>query len=60
MDLIEQLISQITLKDVADVLIVSMMTYQILKIVQGTRAVQILLGMVLLSFLYLLGINYNI
>lgn len=60
MNLFGILLKQLTLKDFIDMGIVALMIYQVLKIVHGTRAVQILIGMVLLSGIYALGINYNL
>lgn len=59
MNFITLIIKQITLKDFFDISIVALMIYQVLSIVQGTRAVQILFGMVFLSVLYAIGVNYN-
>ncbi|OIQ17828.1 MAG: TIGR00159 family protein [Bacteriovorax sp. MedPE-SWde] len=54
------LLKQLSVKDFVDMGIVALMIYQVLKIVHGTRAVQILIGMVFLSGIYALGINYNL
>lgn len=59
MDFLSLMLRQVTLKDFVDISIVALMIYQVLSIVQGTRAVQVLFGMVLLSLLYVLGVNYN-
>lgn len=59
MNFFELFFKQLSLKDMVDVSIVALMIYQVLKIVHGTRAVQILIGMALLSILYGVGINYN-
>lgn len=40
---------QFGLKDIVDVLIVSFVIYQILKLVRGTRSVQIMIGLVLIA-----------
>lgn len=45
MDLIISLYHQVTLKDLIDILIVTFLIYQMLLIFQGTRAVQMLLGL---------------
>jgi diadenylate cyclase len=54
------LFSQITMKDVFDIAVVSLMVYQVLKIVHGTRAVQMLFGMIFLALLYAIGFNYKL
>lgn len=59
MNFFSLMIKQVTLKDFFDISIVALMIYQVLNIVQGTRAVQILFGMVFLSILYSIGVNYN-
>ena len=48
------------IKDVVDITIVSVILYQILRIVQGTRALQILLGLVLVLCLYGVGLYYKL
>jgi diadenylate cyclase len=53
-------LGQASLKDLFDIGIVALLVYQVLKIVHGTRAVQILIGIVFLSLLYLFGIKYNL
>ena len=60
MNLVTVLSNQITFKDFIDISIVALMIYQVLKIVQGTRAVQILTGMVFLSILFAIGVSYNL
>lgn len=48
------------IKDIVDISIVSVILYQILRIVQGTRALQILLGLVLVLCLYGVGLYYKL
>ncbi|WP_419172188.1 diadenylate cyclase CdaA [Halobacteriovorax sp.] len=60
MTLFSTLLKQLSIKDFFDMGIVAFMIYQVLKIVKGTRAIQVLLGMVFLAILYFLGINYNL
>ncbi len=60
MNVLNILINQITMKDVIDIAIVSLMVYQVLKIVHGTRAVQMLFGMIFLAILYSIGVTYKL
>ncbi|MFG1498690.1 diadenylate cyclase CdaA [Halobacteriovorax sp. XZX-3] len=60
MTLFSTLLKQLSIKDFFDMGIVALMIYQVLKIVKGTRAIQVLLGMVFLAILYTLGIKYNL
>lgn len=48
------------IKDLVDIGIVSVILYQVLRIVQGTRALQILLGLVLVLCLYGVGLYYKL
>lgn len=51
---------QIQLKDFVDILIVSILIYQVLSIVRGTRALQMLIGVGALAGLFGIGISYNL
>ena len=51
---------QVSWKDAVDILLVAFIIYQSLLIVHGTRAVQILLGMLLMMTLYILGDSYDL
>lgn len=53
-------ISHITLKDVCDVFMVSILIYQLLLIIKGTRAVQVLIGLFFLFGLYWVGLNFKL
>jgi diadenylate cyclase len=48
------------LKDFFDILIVAFFIYQVLNIVRGTRASQMLVGVAALAFLSWVSINYNL
>lgn len=54
------LTSHITFKDVCDVLMVSVLIYQLLLIIKGTRAVQVLIGLFFLFALYWVGLNFKL
>ena len=58
-DQIGYLLEQVSYKDFFDIFIVALLIFQVLKIVHGTRAFQILLGLFFLFLLYLLGIKYD-
>ncbi len=60
MGIIEILYHQIGIKDVMDISIVSIILYQILRIVQGTRALQVMLGLVLVLGLYGVSLYYKL
>ena len=60
MDILTIFWHQVSWKDAADIILVAFIIYQSLLIVQGTRAVQILLGMLLLMALYVLGNTYEL
>lgn len=60
MEVIEVFFQQFNLKDMADVGVVSFLIYQGLKIVHGTRAVQMLMGLGLLVFLYWAAVSYKL
>ena len=44
-------------KDFLDIVLLSMLVYQFLKIIRGTRAVQILLGVTILAIIHWLSLN---
>lgn len=60
MNWFHQLYLQIGLNDIFDIIIVSIMLYQVLLIIQGTRAVQMLIGLLLLFVLYWFGVNFEL
>ncbi len=60
MDLILTLWSEFGLKDLIDILLVSILIYQIIILVHGTRAVQIILGIIILTILFWAGIQWNL
>ncbi len=60
MEVIDVFFQQFNLKDLADIGIVSFLIYQGLKIVHGTRAVQMLMGLGLLVFLYWTAVSYKL
>lgn len=53
-------IELVNVKDIVDILIVAFIIYQLIIIVRGTRAVQMLIGMGALSFLFGLGVSYKL
>lgn len=60
MNWLHQLYMHIGFNDVVDIIIVSIMMYQVLLIVQGTRAVQMLVGLIFLFFLYWMGVRFRL
>lgn len=60
MEVIDVFFQQFNLKDLADIGTVSFLIYQGLKIVHGTRAVQMLMGLGLLVFLYWMAVSYKL
>lgn len=56
----QSLISQITWKDVVDILIVTFLLYQGLLIIYGTRAVQMLTGLGILVALFWMGHSFKL
>ncbi len=60
MSFLNILLKQISMKDVFDIGIVALMIYQVLKIVHGTRAVQMIFGLFFLAILYAIGISYSL
>jgi len=59
MGILELLRVNIRVKDLIDILIVSIMVYQFMIMAKGTRAVQIMIGVAILSVFYWLGTNYE-
>ena len=60
MDILKIFWHQVNWKDAVDILLVAFIVYQSLLIIYGTRAVQILLGLLLLMILYVLGNSYDL
>lgn len=60
MDSIQVFLGNISLKDVFDILIVALLIYQSLIIVRGTRAVQMLIGVGILIFLFWIGHTFKL
>ncbi|MBK25604.1 MAG: TIGR00159 family protein [Halobacteriovorax sp.] len=60
MEVIDVFFQQFNMKDFADIGVVSFLIYQGLKIVHGTRAVQMLMGLGLLVFLYWMAVSYKL
>lgn len=60
MDLVSTLWQQIGLKDFIDILIVSILIYQVLLIVHGTRAVQILFGLGFTVVLFWISVSFKL
>jgi diadenylate cyclase len=60
MELFESLMRQIEFKDGVDILIVATLIYQILLIIRGTRAVQMLIGFFAMTLLFWLGQRYEL
>lgn len=54
------IIQQIGIKDIFDILVVAILLYQVLLIVHGTRAVQMLFGLLFLVVLYWIGFSYKL
>jgi diadenylate cyclase len=59
-DLLSTLWQQIGLKDVIDILVVSILIYQVLLIVHGTRAVQILFGLGFTVILFWVSVSFKL
>ena len=56
----QQLYLQVGVNDIVDIFIVSILMYQVLLIVHGTRAVQMLFGLLFLIVLYWLGVSFRL
>lgn len=59
MPFVKALIEHLSWKDVFDVFIVSILFYQGLLIIRGTRALQVLTGIGLLMLVYLVGVTFK-
>lgn len=59
MPFVKALIEHLSWKDIFDVLIVSILFYQGLLIIRGTRALQVLTGIGLLMLVYLIGVTFK-
>ena len=57
---LQALISQISIKDIVDILVVTFLIYETLLIVHGTRAVQMLTGIGFLLALFWLGHSFDL
>ena len=60
MDFFPSLITHINIKDLIDVFIVSILIYQILLIVRGTKAVQMIFGVGILFILFWIGVTFKL
>lgn len=60
MAFLESFIRHFSLKDFADISIVSILIYQFVMIIRGTRAAHMILGVVVLGLLFSLGISYKL
>ena len=60
MSSIQILLGQVSIKDVCDILIVSVLVYQALLIIHGTRAVQILIGIGFLFILFWIALSFKL
>lgn len=60
MQILDVFINQMGLKDFFDIILVAVLLYQLLRIVHGTRALQMLLGIAILVILFLLGQYYKL
>ena len=60
MGVISAYLEHINLKDLMDIVVVALLIYQILLIIKGTRAVQILAGVALLAILFAFGVAYKL
>ena len=54
------LIEHVSWKDLVDVIIVSILIYQLLMIVHGTRALQMLVGIGMLFILFWVGLTFKL
>ena len=60
LDFITELWQQIHFKDLFDILAVSIVIYQLMKILHGTRSMQMVLGIVLLGVISWIGTTYEL
>ena len=54
------LLSGFTLNDFLDILIVSVVFYRLFSIIQGTRALQVLVGTAVITSLYFLSLTFEL
>ncbi|MBI3951914.1 MAG: TIGR00159 family protein [Acidobacteria bacterium] len=55
-----RLFTQITLRDVLDIVAVTVIFYGLLKLIKGTRAIQIVYGLLALAFIYFISRRYEL
>ncbi len=60
MDFLDVALQQMSFKDLVDILVVAILIYQVLLIVHGTRAVQMLFGILFLVGLFWVGLSYKL
>ncbi len=60
MDILSLIWSQVTFKDLLDITVVAALFYQMLLVIYGTRAVQMLIGIGALGLLFILGKYYEL
>lgn len=60
MDILSTLVQQIGLKDVIDIVVVSLIIYQVLIIVHGTRALQMLIGVGVMVILFWFAVSFKL
>lgn len=60
MQLLMILVNQMGIKDVLDIILVAVLVYQMLRMVHGTRALQVLIGMALLLVVLWIGVIYKL
>lgn len=60
MDALHLILENVSYKDLVDVIIVSILIYQLLMIVHGTRALQMLVGIGMLFILFWVGLTFKL
>ncbi len=60
MELVHLILEHLTIKDGVDIILVAFFIYQVLIIIQGTRAVQVLIGLGVLITVYWLAVSYKL
>ncbi len=60
MEIFSNIISHVNIKDLIDIFIVSILIYQILLIVRGTKAVQMIFGVGILFVMFWLGVTFKL
>lgn len=60
MDILSTLAGQIGLKDVIDIIVVALIIYQVLIIVHGTRALQMLIGVGVMVVLFWMAVSFKL